>query len=101
MNLTCLARAERICDVEIKTCVAHQAEIYNARLQLVILSPLLLSWVLQHPAQLAGRLLQQDRVIAILLGVTEEQVTPEHRYRGAGHARAQVDRSRSRQHSYR
>jgi hypothetical protein len=57
-----------------------QAEIYNARLQLVILSPLLLSWVLQHPSQLPGRLLQQDRVIAILLGVTEEQVTPEHRY---------------------
>jgi hypothetical protein len=46
----------------------------------VILSPLLLSWVLQHPSQLPGRLLQQDRVIAILLGVTEEQVTPEHRY---------------------
>jgi hypothetical protein len=58
-----------------------QAEIYNARLQLVIVSPLLLSWVVQHPHQLAGRLLQQDRVIAILLGVTEEQVTPEHRYK--------------------
>jgi hypothetical protein len=47
----------------------------------VIVSPLLLSWVVQHPHQLAGRLLQQDRVIAILLGVTEEQVTPEHRYK--------------------
>jgi hypothetical protein len=56
-----------------------EAEIYAARLHLVIVSPGFLHWVYRNPGQLVGRLLQQDRVIALLLGVQEEQVTPEHR----------------------
>ena len=56
-----------------------ESEMFNARLQLVIVSPLFLQWVYSHPAQLVGRLVQQDRVIALLLGVREEQVLPEHR----------------------
>ena len=56
-----------------------ETEIFSARLQLVIVSPLFLQWVYRKPGQLVGRLLQQDRVIALLLGVQEEQVTPEHR----------------------
>ena len=56
-----------------------EAELFNARLQLVIVSPVFLQWVYKNPAQLVGRVLQQDRVIALLLGVREEQVTAEHR----------------------
>ena len=63
--------------VEDMTCLLPaklESEIYNARLQLVIVSPLFLQWVYKNPNQLVGRLLQQDRVIALLLGVREEQV---------------------------
>ena len=49
-----------------------EAEIFSARLQLVIVSPVFLQWVYRKPGQLVGRLLQQDRVIALLLGVQEE-----------------------------
>ena len=56
-----------------------EADLFNARLQLVIVSPVFLQWVYKNPAQLVGRILQQDRVIALLLGVREEQVTTEHR----------------------
>merc|ERR1719225_2625496 len=56
-----------------------ESELFNARLQLVIVSPVFLQWVYKNPAQLVGRVLQQDRVIALLLGVREEQVTAEHR----------------------
>ena len=56
-----------------------ESEMFNARLQLVIVSPLFLQWIYKNPAQLVGRLLQQDRVIALLLGVREEQVLAEHR----------------------
>ena len=56
-----------------------ESELFNARLQLVIVSPLFLQWIYKNPAQLVGRLLQQDRVIALLLGVREEQVLSEHR----------------------
>ena len=68
--------------VEDMTCLLPaklESEIYNARLQLVIVSPLFLQWVYKNPNQLVGRLLQQDRVIALLLGVREEQVLSEHR----------------------
>jgi len=68
--------------VEDMTCLLPaklESEIYNARLQLVIVSPLFLQWVYKNPNQLVGRLLQQDRVIALLLGVREEQVLAEHR----------------------
>ena len=56
-----------------------EADLFNARLQLVIVSPVFLQWVYKNPAQLVGRILQQDRVLALLLGVREEQVTAEHR----------------------
>ena len=36
-----------------------ESEMFNARLQLVIVSPLFLQWVYSHPAQLVGRLVQQ------------------------------------------
>ena len=68
--------------VEDLTChlpTSLESEMFNARLQLVIVSPLFLQWIYKNPAQLVGRLLQQDRVIALLLGVREEQVLPEHR----------------------
>jgi len=68
--------------VEDMTCLLPaklESEIYNARLQLVIVSPLFLQWVYKNPNHLVGRLLQQDRVIALLLGVREEQVLAEHR----------------------
>ena len=58
---------------------AMEAEIFSARLQLVVVSPLFLQWVYRNPGLMVGRLLQQDRVIALLLGVKDTQVTPEHR----------------------
>ena len=50
-----------------------EAEILNSRLQVVVVSPVFLQWVYRNPSLLVGRLLQQDRVIALLLGVREEQ----------------------------
>ena len=40
-----------------------EAELYSARLQLVIVSPVFLQWVYRNPALLVGRLLQQDRSV--------------------------------------
>lgn len=54
--------------------------IMKARLQLVILCPSLLSsLVAPGPAALLGSLLQPGRVLAMLLGVTDEAVTMQHR----------------------
>ena len=40
-----------------------ESEMFNARLQLVIVSPVFLQWVYRNPALLVGRLLQQDRSV--------------------------------------
>ena len=59
---------------------AHiEEEIYQSRLQIVLLSPTLLQFICRHPSLLIGRLLHPDRVIAIMLGVKDNLITAEHR----------------------
>ncbi len=59
--------------------------IYQSRLQLVLLSPNFLSFVAKNggsggrSAPAIGRLFHPDRVIAIMLGVKDSQITQEHR----------------------
>ena len=59
---------------------AHiEEEIYQSRLQIVLLSPTLLEFIHRHPSLVIGRLLHPDRVIAIMLGVKDNLITSEHR----------------------
>ena len=53
--------------------------IYQSRLQLVLLSPNFLSFVAKNPSTPLGRLLHPDRVLAVMLGVKDNQILPEHR----------------------
>jgi hypothetical protein len=53
--------------------------IYASRLQLVLLSPNFLAFVAKNPATPLGRLLHPDRVLAVMLGVKDSQILPEHR----------------------
>ena len=53
--------------------------IYQSRLQLVLLSPNFLSFVAKNPSTPLGRLLHPDRVLAVMLGVKDSQILPEHR----------------------
>ena len=58
-----------MCGQDLAGCGGHalpprlEAELYSARLQLVIVSPVFLQWVYRNPALLVGRLLQQDRSV--------------------------------------
>ena len=56
-----------------------EEEIYQSRLQIVLLSPTLLEFMSRYPSLLIGRLLHPDRVLAIMLGVKDSLITPEHR----------------------
>lgn len=56
-----------------------EEEICQSRLQLVLLSPTLLQFLYRHPSLMMGRLLHPDRVIAIMLGVRDGQITHQHR----------------------
>lgn len=56
-----------------------EEEIYQSRLQIVLLSPTLLQFISRHPSLLIGRLLHPDRVLAIMLGVKDSLITAEHR----------------------
>lgn len=53
--------------------------IYQSRLHLVLLSPNFLSFVAKNPSTPLGRLLHPDRVLAVMLGVKDNQILPEHR----------------------
>ena len=54
-------------------------EIYQSRLQIVLLSPTLLQFLSRCPTLPIGRLLHPDRVLAIMLGVKDSLITAEHR----------------------
>ena len=54
-------------------------EIHSSRLQMVLLSPQFLDFLQSHPTSVIGRLLHPDRVIAIMLGVKDSKIKPEHR----------------------
>jgi hypothetical protein len=47
--------------------------------QIVLLSPTFLEFTFRHPSMVVGRLLNPDRVIAIMLGVKDEAIKMEHR----------------------
>ena len=53
--------------------------IFHSRLQLVLLSPNFLSFIAKNPSTPLGRLLNPDRVLAVMLGVKDNQILPEHR----------------------
>ena len=52
---------------------------YESRLQLVLISPTLLQFLFKNPTFVLGKLLYPDRVLAVMLGVHDRQVQPEHR----------------------
>ena len=56
-----------------------EEEIYQSRLQIVLLSPTLLQFISRQPSLVIGRLLHPDRVLAIMLGVKDSLITAEHR----------------------
>ena len=56
-----------------------EKEITASRLQLVLLSPTMLRVLARNSSTPVGRLLHPDRVIAIMLGVRDAQILPEHR----------------------
>jgi hypothetical protein len=56
-----------------------EEEICSSRLQLVLLSPILLQFLARHPQCVVGRFLHPERVIAIMLGVRDAQMLGEHR----------------------
>ena len=56
-----------------------EEEIFQSRLQIVLLSPTLLQFLSRCPSLPIGRLLHPDRVLAIMLGVKDSLITQEHR----------------------
>nr|CAD7400142.1 unnamed protein product [Timema cristinae] len=58
-----------------------EEKMVRVKLQIVIVCPQFLEQVYQHPAPALGKLLQPDRVLAMLLGVEEDSVTEQHRGR--------------------
>lgn len=56
-----------------------EADIYQSRLQIVLLSPALLQFLFKTPNFLLGKLLHPDRVLAVMLGVKDSQILAEHR----------------------
>ncbi|CAG2068785.1 unnamed protein product, partial [Timema podura] len=56
-----------------------EEKMVRVKLQIVIVCPQFLEQVYQHPAPALGKLLQPDRVLAMLLGVEEDNVTEQHR----------------------
>lgn len=60
---------------------AIEAKMMGVKLQIVILCPQFLHHIYENPgpAMTLGRLLQPDRVLAMLLGVEESAVTEQHR----------------------
>ena len=56
-----------------------EKEITGSRLQLVLLSPTMLQVLARNSNTPVGRFLHPDRVIAIMLGVRDAQILPEHR----------------------
>lgn len=63
------------------TMLSKQDAIFKARLQVVILCPVFLECVSTSlsPATSLGSLLQPGHVLAMLLGVTDDAVTLQHR----------------------
>lgn len=57
-----------------------QSKITNVKLQLIIICPTFLELLEEHPEVYStlGRLFNPDRVIAMLLGVTDESLTEVH-----------------------
>ena len=55
-----------------------EKEITSSRLQLILLSPTLLQFLARNSNVVIGRLLHPDRVIAIMLGVRDNQITGEY-----------------------
>jgi hypothetical protein len=57
------------------------AKMMGVKLQIVILCPQFLHHIYENPgpATTLGRLLQPDRVLAMLLGVEDSAVTEQHR----------------------
>ncbi|XP_068081608.1 uncharacterized protein [Anabrus simplex] len=59
--------------------VAMEEKLVRVKLQIVILCPQFLDHVYQHPGTILGRILQPDRVLAMLLGVEESSISEQHR----------------------
>ena len=57
-----------------------EKEITSSRLQLILLSPTLLQFLARNSNVVIGRLLHPDRVIAIMLGVRDSQITAQNRH---------------------
>jgi len=60
---------------------AIEAKMMGVKLQIVILCPQFLHHIYENPgpATTLGRLLQPDKVLAMLLGVEDSAVTEQHR----------------------
>ena len=56
-----------------------EEDIYQSRLQIVLLSPIFLDFLYKNPTYVFGKLLHPDRVLAIMLGVKDAKIKPEHR----------------------
>ena len=54
-------------------------KIFHAHVQIVILSPNFLKWIFDHPSLVFGNLLNPEKVLGLLLGVTPSDILPEHR----------------------
>lgn len=61
--------------------LAIEEKMTHVKLQIVIICPQFLHHIYENPgpATTLGRLLQPDRVLAMLLGVDESAVTEQHR----------------------
>ena len=57
-----------------------EKEITSSRLQMILLSPTLLQYLARNSNVVVGRLLHPDRVIAIMLGVRDSQITAQNRH---------------------
>ena len=57
-----------------------EKEITSSRLQMILLSPTLLQFLARNSNVVIGRLLHPDRVIAIMLGVRDSQITAQNRH---------------------
>ena len=57
-----------------------EKEITSSRLQMILLSPTLLQFLARNSNVVIGRLLHPDRVIAIMLGVRDSQITTQNRH---------------------
>ncbi len=56
-----------------------EEEIFYSQLQLVLLSPTFLQFLAKRPDFAPGKMINPDRVVAVMLGVKDDQIKQEHK----------------------